>query len=149
RVAQSPVPAPAQPEWARLTAEKDAYRKVTVSGYFQHDKEVLVQAVTDLGAGFWVMTPLETPQFTVWVNRGYVATGKPEQAARTGAGAGAGRPMATITGLLRMTEPDGAFLRKNAPAEGKWYSRDVAAMTAQKGLMLAAPFFIDADASSD
>src|SRR5690606_22841194 len=112
-------------------AEKDAYRKVTVSGHFQHDKEVLVQAVTDLGAGFWVMTPLETPQFTVWVNRGYVATGKTEKSVRTGAGSGsgsgsgAGQPMATITGLLRMTEPDGAFLRKNAPVEGKWYSRDV------------------------
>ncbi len=31
---------------------------------------------------------------------------------------------ATVTGLMRMTEPKGAFLRANRPAGDHWYSRD-------------------------
>ncbi|WP_312306675.1 SURF1 family cytochrome oxidase biogenesis protein, partial [Pulveribacter sp.] len=46
--------------------------------------------------------------------------------------------------LLRMSEPGGGFLRRNAPAEGRWHSRDVAAIAQAQGLGDAAPFFIDA-----
>jgi surfeit locus 1 family protein len=53
----------------------------------------------------------------------------------------------TVTGLLRMTEPKGALLRPNDPANGRWASRDVAAMGAARGLHNVAPYFIDADAT--
>ena len=33
------------------------------------------------------------------------------------------------------------------PAENRWYSRDVAAIAAKRGLRRVAPYFIDADAS--
>ena len=46
-----------------------------------------------------------------------------------------------------MTEPKGAFLRSNNPAEDRWYSRDVAAIAKARGLSSVAPYFIDADAS--
>ena len=52
-----------------------------------------------------------------------------------------------VTGLLRMTEPGGAFLRSNDPAADRWFSRDVAAIAAAKGLADVAPYFIDADAT--
>ena len=52
-----------------------------------------------------------------------------------------------MTGLLRASEPDGAFLRANAPDEGRWYSRDVAAIARARGLSDVAPYFIDADAT--
>jgi surfeit locus 1 family protein len=54
----------------------------------------------------------------------------------------------TVTGLLRVTEPRGGFLRANDPASGRWYSRDVAAIAEAKGLGGAvAPYFIDAGAA--
>ena len=39
-----------------------------------------------------------------------------------------------MTGLLRMSEPGGAFLRSNDPAADRWFSRDVAAIAASRGL---------------
>ena len=52
-----------------------------------------------------------------------------------------------MTGLLRITEPDGAFLRSNDPAANRWYSRDVAAIAKARDLGLTAPYFVDADAT--
>ena len=52
----------------------------------------------------------------------------------------------TVTGLLRLTEPGGGFLRSNDPQADRWYSRDIAAIAARRGVT-AAPYFIDADAS--
>ncbi|MFT3966952.1 MAG: SURF1 family cytochrome oxidase biogenesis protein, partial [Sphingobium sp.] len=46
-----------------------------------------------------------------------------------------------------VTEPGGGFLRANDPAGDNWYSRDVAAIAAKRGLARVAPYFIDADAS--
>ena len=51
----------------------------------------------------------------------------------------------TVTGLLRMSEPGGAFLRANDPASDRWFSRDVAAIAASRGLDKVAPYFIDAE----
>ena len=51
---------------------------------------------------------------------------------------------AIVQGLLRMSEPGGGFLRTNAPAEQRWYSRDIAAMGRALQLPQTAPFFIDA-----
>jgi surfeit locus 1 family protein len=54
-----------------------------------------------------------------------------------------------VTGLLRISEPHGGFLRRNDPKSSRWYSRDVAAIAAVHGLSptLTAPYFIDADAT--
>jgi surfeit locus 1 family protein len=49
---------------------------------------------------------------------------------------------------LRISEPKGAFLRRNDPANSRWYSRDVDAIAHAQGLQRVAPFFIDADAAS-
>ena len=54
--------------------------------------------------------------------------------------------MSTVTGLLRITEPGGGFLRHNNPAANQWYSRDVQAIAAARGLTHVAPYFIDAEA---
>jgi surfeit locus 1 family protein len=53
-----------------------------------------------------------------------------------------------VTGLLRITEPGGGFLRSNDPAADRWYSRDVAAIAARRGLGGTAPFFLDAEAAA-
>ncbi|GJD34379.1 SURF1 family protein [Methylobacterium aerolatum] len=144
RVHAAPVPAPSPPVWAGI-GPGDAYRHVTLSGRFLHDRETLVQAVTDYGAGFWVITPLRRDDGTlVLVNRGFVPGDRREPAARE---AGQVEGPVTVTGLLRLTEPHGAFLRSNAPAQNRWYSRDVTAIAAARGLAEVAPYFVDADAA--
>src|SRR3546814_4394883 len=64
RVHAAPVAAPGPDRWNAVNAKDDAYRRVTASGTFRHDRETLVQAVTERGAGYWVVTPLEKPGFT-------------------------------------------------------------------------------------
>ncbi|AOF90932.1 SURF1 family protein [Sinorhizobium sp. RAC02] len=146
RVHAEPVPAPARGTWDAVNQEKDEYRRVTATGLFQHDKTVLVQAVTERGAGFWVLTPLRLAgDATVLINRGFVPADRRDPAARLASEIAAG-PV-TVTGLLRISEPDGAFLRSNDPANDRWFSRDVAAIAAAKDLSDAAPYFIDADAT--
>lgn len=144
RIHAAPVAAPGPDAWPRIDAKRDAYRRVTARGHFRHDRETLVQAVTTRGAGYWVLTPLETPRFTLLVNRGFVPKERRDPGTRT-AGNAAGD--ATVTGLLRVTEPGGAFLRSNDAAANRWYSRDVAAIAKARGLGRTAPYFVDADAA--
>lgn len=145
RVGAAPVAAPSPSEWPAITAQSSEYLKVQATGRFLHDNETLVQAVTDLGSGYWVLTPLVTEHgFTVLVNRGFVPADRREPSTRSDAN-GADEP--TVTGLLRITEPGGAFLRSNDAANERWYSRDVAAIAAARGLEKVAPYFIDADAT--
>jgi surfeit locus 1 family protein len=140
----SPAPSPAQ--WDGITTAKDEYRHVRVQGHFLHHRETLVQASTVMGPGFWVMTPLRLQDgSTVLVNRGFVPPEKRARASRTDS-----EPQGdvTLTGLLRMTEPKGGFLRQNDPAGKRWFSRDVAAIASAQDLGPVAPYFIDAEADS-
>ena len=144
RIHRPPAAAPGPADWPHISASRDAYRRISATGRFCHDRETLVQAVTDRGAGYWLLTPLETPAFTLLVNRGFVPPDKRDAATRA-----AGNPdgPVTVTGLLRITEPGGAFLRANDPAADRWYSRDVAAIARARGLGRIAPYFLDADAT--
>jgi surfeit locus 1 family protein len=144
RVHAPPVPAPPEPEWPGVIAANSEYRHVRASGTFLNDRETLVQATTELGAGYWVLTPLRVSDGSiVLVNRGFV---RPERRDRTAHGAAEPTTPATVTGLLRMTEPGGGFLRHNDPAADRWYSRDIQAIAAARGLSRVAPYFIDAEA---
>ncbi|OKO71573.1 surfeit locus 1 family protein [Bradyrhizobium sp. NAS80.1] len=139
-----PVPSPAA--WPTVSTANDEYRHVSVSGRFLHDRETLVQAVTEDGPGYWVLTPLRRDDGTlVLINRGFVPSERRDASTRQD-----GNPdgQVEITGLLRMTEPKGGFLRNNVPQHNRWYSRDVAAIAAARGLHDVAPFFVDADAGS-
>jgi surfeit locus 1 family protein len=140
RSTAAPAPLPPRAAWR----EDQSYRRVRVTGTLLNDRETLVQAVTDYGPGWWVMTPLRTDTTTLLVNRGFVPNErrdpKTRQAARS-------NDPVTITGLLRTTEPGGGFLRSNDPAANRWYSRDVAAIARARGLRDTAPFFLDADAT--
>ncbi len=125
--------------------EDRAYRRVRVQGQFNHDAETRVQAVTELGGGYWVLTPLTTPDGQVLlVNRGFVPTERADPQTRP---QGQITGPVSVTGLARLTEPEGAFLRSNDPAGNRWYSRDVQAIAAARGLGPVAPVFLDADAT--
>ena len=136
RIHAAPAPLPTRAQWGGDLA----YRHVRLNGIFRQDRETAVQAVTDLGPGWWIVTPLVTPAATVLVNRGFV----PDERRR--AHALPDGPV-TMTGLIRVSEPGGGFLRQNDPTHGHWYSRDVSAIARARGLGAVAPFFIDADAT--
>ncbi|ASD25921.1 SURF1 family protein [Brevundimonas diminuta] len=146
RIHADPVSAPGPADFDAVTREADQYRRVIASGRFAHDREVRVKAVTDLGSGFWVVTPLEDARgFTVLINRGFVPA---ERAAPETRAEGQGEGPVSVTGLLRISEPKGGFLRDNDPAGDRWFSRDVAAIAEAKQLSgPVAPYFIDADAT--
>lgn len=144
RIHAKPVAAPGPDALDAVNAKDDAYRRVTATGRFQHDRETLVQAVTDRGPGYWVLTPLETPGFTLLVNRGFVPKDRRDPGTRA---AGNTADAVTVTGLLRVTEPEGAFLRSNDMAGDRWFSRDVAAIAKARGLGKTAPYFVDADSA--
>ncbi len=146
RVAAPPAPAPPPSAWPRLDAAAEEYRRVQARGTFLHDRETLVEALSERGAGYWVLTPLQVGGGTILVNRGFVP---PDRRAPETRAAGQVQGPVTVTGLLRPSEPGGRALRPNRPGEGRWYSRDVAAIAQARGIADAAPFFIDADATAN
>lgn len=145
RVSAPAVTAAGPTEWSRITRDRDQYRHVVLHGVFDNDQETLTQAVTDHGPGFWVMTPFRTDQgFSVLVNRGFIPTDRRAPEMRR---AGQISGDTTVRGLLRITEPQGGFLRVNQPEADLWRSRDVEAIARRRGLTDTAPYFIDADAT--
>lgn len=143
RVHAPAVAAPA-PD-VEIEPANDEYRRVTAIGRLLNDRETLVQAVTELGPGFWVLTPLETVDWgTILINRGFVPATKRAPSTRVEAQFS---QSVTVTGLLRLSEPEGGFLRHNDPAADRWYSRDVEAIATARGLTNTPPYFIDADAT--
>ena len=131
----------------RLLAENE-YRHVRLTGHFLVGRDVQVQAVTQVGSGFWLLSPLQQDGGggVVWVNRGFV----PPRWTPPAPKADSRVAPVTLTGLLRLSEPGGGFLRRNEPAAERWFSRDVAAIAQHRGLqpgVLVAPYFVDAQAS--
>ncbi|MCM2293230.1 SURF1 family protein [Allorhizobium sp. BGMRC 0089] len=146
RIHATAQPAPAQAQWPEITRDKDEYRHVKVTGIYLNQDERLVYASTDLGPGYWVVTPLKQADGSyVLINRGFVPLDKKDPATRPGSQID---KAVTVTGLLRMSEPGGGFLRANKPDQDRWYSRDVVAMARKDGLAPVAPYFIDADKSA-
>ncbi len=144
RIHATPVVAPGPAEWSSITAARDEYRRVVASGRYLPDADTRVQAVTAIGAGYWLLTPLQRRDGSiVMVNRGFVAPDWTPAPLRESPAMSEIR----VTGLLRLTEPGGGFLRNNMPAEDRWYSRDVQAIAAAHGLRRVAPYFIDAAAT--
>lgn len=142
RLAADPIPAPGPAAWPGITAEKDEYTRVTLTGTFLNDDEVLIYTPSDFGPGYWVLTPLQRADGTiVMVNRGVVPQERglagdfPRITGET-----------TLTGLLRLSEDQGwLFSRDNDPEGGNWYRRDIASITEAKGYTQAAPYFVDQD----
>jgi surfeit locus 1 family protein len=144
RVSALPTPAPPRAIWPDVATASHEYLRVTVSGRWLEDQFALVQAATELGGGYWVLTPLMQEDGTiVLINRGFVPADKRAPAHWKVHKEG----VDTVTGLLRITEPNGAFLRANDPSGDRWFSRDVEAIATSRRLDEAAPYFIDAEST--
>lgn len=134
---------PVSPPTGVVTPEDHAYLRVKLSGVYDHNATHRVKAVTELGPGQWLMTPLLTQNEVVWINRGFVPTGVIEASVKQPKG-----PV-DIVGLLRMPEVGGTLLESNRPEIDRWVSRDVVAMSAASGFGTPAPFFVDAEHASE
>ncbi|MGC6327931.1 SURF1 family protein [Rhizorhabdus sp. FW153] len=139
RVHAAPVAPPAPGRLTSPDVTDLAYLRIVARGRYRPGPDILVRAVSDLGAGYWVMTPFDTDNgFAILVNRGFVAQDDKDRARWRPNGA------VVLTGLLRPSEPGGGFLRANDPAGGRWYSRDVASIARAARLGPVAPYFVDA-----
>lgn len=145
RVHQAPGAVPAESEWPEITAASHEYLPVQAQGQWLLGKSVLTKALTELGSGYWLMTPLQLGDGQqIIINRGFVPDEQRGQwlqiiADATATPSGA----AHIAGLLRVSEPGGGFLRHNDPAGQQWFSRDIAAIAHNQSLAHPAPYFID------
>jgi len=139
-VAAAVVPPPST-TWGRLDPKALEYSRLRLTGRFDYPRTTRVDALTDLGPGWWLLTPLDTADGTILVNRGFVPKAPVRQTDPQG-------PV-SVTGLLRASEPGGRFLRANDPHANLFYSRDVAAIARARGLRDVAPFFVDAAADED
>lgn len=134
RTRSDPVPAP--------LGEALDYQRVFATGSFAHEQSLRIKAVTDLGPGYWIMTPLITPDIAIWINRGFVPNTLGQGDWDTPDG-----PV-VINGLVRPTQPNGTLLENNRPETGRWVSADLPEMSRAVGLDNAQDaYFIDADAS--
>ncbi|MET3589139.1 surfeit locus 1 family protein [Bartonella silvatica] len=154
RIHLPPIKAPPQNQWSQVTFESDEYRPVTITGKFLKDKNIFVIAVANNTTGYWVLTPLQTADNTLtFVNRGFIPMDARQNFQSSEQAQTNERPYqdekinvkkTTITGLLRMSEKNGFFPRKNDPDHDLWYTRDLPAMAKKLGLSAVAPYFIDA-----
>lgn len=149
RVHAPPVAPPGPAQWPKIVDGHLQYLHVVLHGHFLAGAQTLVHGSSKDGYGFWVMAPLRTDSgFIVLVNRGYIPGSLPGTAGFAKASPPTGE--VSLTGLLRLTEPGGGFLRPNHPAKNLWYSRDVNAIAKARDLPSGqvAPYFVDADAPS-
>jgi len=144
RVHAAPVAAPGRGQWGEVNAQNSEYRHVELQGRFLNDRRTLVWAATDLGSGYWLVTPLQQADGSVvLINRGFV----PADWCGLKSSCDAGPSGDTrVTGLLRISEAPRPF-RHNDPARNSWYTRDVAAIAEARGVKDVAPYFVDEDAA--
>lgn len=142
-----PISAPNIKDWEIANQKAMEYRAVTVTGYYLNDKETHVGALTEKGSGYWIITPLKSNNGDiVFINRGYVGIGERDPQKRiTGQIDGE----VNVTGLLRLTEPKGFFLRQNEPDKNIWHARDIKAFSNRLGLQNVPEYFIDANAEQN
>lgn len=141
RIHAEPTAPPEKSDWPNISRKRDEYRRVHLRGHYLSDRNTRVQAVTELGSGFWILSPLQLPNGDiVLINRGFAPTNwrgdelsNHEQA----------NTETEVIGLLRLSEPGGAFLRRNDATNERWYSRDVNAIASAHGLNNVAPYFVD------
>ncbi|PWY79433.1 COX1 assembly protein Shy1 [Aspergillus sclerotioniger CBS 115572] len=132
RLVKPPLPLP--PKIDPSVVPEFDYRRVTATGTFRHDQEMLVGPRMREGQdGFFVVTPLERGEgeSTVLVNRGWISRKMKDQKDR-GVGAVDGKEV-VVEGLLREPWKKNMFTPENKPEEGKFYFPDIEQMAELTG----------------
>ena len=150
RVASQPIAAPSPQEWPSTSRDSHVYQSVTVTGHYDHSREVHVwfalgkpQGGDYGGPGYFILTPFKTIDgWTVIINRGFV----PEQLKEAPS-----RPdtlvtdQMTLSGLMRFDEPKNWNSPKADKVKNVWIVREVSEMTEYLKLdsTNTAPYWID------
>ena len=143
----TPIAAPNLDNWQQADKKALEYRAVSVTGHYLNDKETAVAALTERGSGYWIVTPFQRDSGEViYINRGYVPSAKRALENRAG---GQIDGETSVTGLLRLTEPKGFFLRQNDPEKNIWHARDIAVFAERAKLKNVPDYFIDANAEQN
>lgn len=122
------------------------YRKVRVSGRFDHDREIYLFTSKGVGtAGYQVITPLiQSDGPVVLIDRGLVPEGLKDVATRR---EGQIPGEIEIIGLLRLEVPKSTFTPDPDLITRIWYRRDPIAMATSLGISEPLQVMIDADAT--
>lgn len=142
RINKPPVLLNRHADWQALLDSDFEYLPVKVEGSFDHGRERLVYTVSELGPGYWVMTPLELVDgSTLLINRGFVPMAfKTEDHIQIPAR----EDNVVLTGLLRKSQTGGLLFRPNKPDQNKWFSRDIQLLAQDMNVTSVPAFFIDA-----
>jgi surfeit locus 1 family protein len=125
------------------------YRRVSVSGTFDHAKERHFFATFEGRTGFYVYTPMRLADgHMLFVNRGFVPYELKAPETRM-AGETAGEQTLTGYARTRLAGKPSSIVPDNDLAKNIFYWKDLDAMAASTGLSAGSvlPFFVDADAS--
>jgi cytochrome oxidase assembly protein ShyY1 len=154
RLAAEPVALPPPPQWNRLTAQDDEFRRVRFKATYDAAADAMVyssgSAVRDdvSGPGTWAFMPahLESGE-TIVINAGFVQNTMQDRAQQDRAVARLlTGEAADLTGYIRFPENAG-LLTPSANAEKRlWFTRDHLAMARAFGWgggKAIAPFYID------
>ncbi|MGU3359811.1 SURF1 family protein [Methylobacterium sp. M6A4_1b] len=143
---EPPGTLPAPHNWDPV---RDEFRRVRVTGSFQHDKETLVHGLAAGEVpgralqGYYVLTPFQVRDGdTVLVNRGFVPTELKAPANRL---AGQVEGLTIVTGILRGSEPRTMFVPAPDPVRNEWFNRDIAGISASRGIGAPLPYLVEAD----
>jgi surfeit locus 1 family protein len=146
-----PVELPPEAEWLRLTPSDYNYRRVSLTGTFQHDKEALAFGFISVGVrgdtheGFFALTPFVLADgSTVIVNRGFVPQDRRAQSTRAD---GLIQGPITLNGLMRSPEKKGTFTPEDEPHNNLFFTIDPASIARARQIERVAPFIVDADKS--
>jgi surfeit locus 1 family protein len=129
-----------------LALGKEAqYRRVALTGRFDHSKEVFVYDIVGGAPAWHVVTPFTTEDGrTLLIDRGVVPQELRDPAKRR---AGQVQGVQHIVGVWRVPDPPGLFTPKPDLAHRNWFLRDPAAIAAVDHVKLAAPVVVEADAT--
>ena len=133
-------------EALRNGLEGAEWRHVSVSGQFQHDKEVyeFAQGPED-AVGVRVITPfVQNNGQTILIDRGFASQDRKDPATRA---QGQVAEPTHISGVARLTQQVSSYFTP-APSmkERMFFARDIPAMAAMAWVALSAPIVIEADA---
>lgn len=129
-----------------MTPDQAQYRRVTLTGRFDHAKEAYVFTMGEGGAPLYhVLTPFRTDNGKLLlVDRGAVPKDRFDPRTRP---AGNVEGPTRVTGVWRVPDAPGRFTPAPDVRKRIWYARDTAAIAAADHLHFAAPVVIEADAT--
>jgi cytochrome oxidase assembly protein ShyY1 len=155
RLAADPMPFPPQSEWAKLTAEKDEFRRVRLRASYGTAPDTMVyssgSAVRDdvSGPGTWAFVParLESGEI-IAVNAGFVQNTMQDRAQQDRAVTRlVSGEVFDLVGYIRFPESAGPLTPSANVEKRLWFTRDHLAMAHALGWgnggKTVAPFYID------